>query len=38
MAVPMSRPSKRKNQPESIDNHGEHLPDSQMMQPVCNGG
>ena len=26
-AVPMSRPSKRKNQPESIDNHGRHLPD-----------
>ena len=25
-AVPMLRPSKRKNQPESIDNHGGHLP------------
>ena len=23
-AVPISRPSKRRNQPESIDNHGEH--------------
>ena len=31
-AVPMSRPSKRKNQPESIDNHGEHLPYYQTMQ------
>ena len=26
-AVPMSRLCKRKNQPESIDNHGGHLPD-----------
>ena len=26
----MSRPSKRKNQPESIDNHGENLPDSHL--------
>ena len=26
-AVPMSRLSKRKNQPESIDNHGGHYPD-----------
>ena len=26
-AVPMPRLSKRKNQPESIDNHGGHLPD-----------
>ena len=34
-AVPMSRSSKRKNQPESIDNHGEHLPDYQMMQKRC---
>ena len=31
MAVPMSRPSKRKKQPESIDNHGGHLPDYQTM-------
>ena len=31
-AVPMSRPSKRKNQPESIDNHGGHLPDYQTMR------
>ena len=29
--VPMSRPSKKKNQPESIDNHGGHLPDYQAM-------
>ena len=28
----MSRPSKRKNQPESIDNHGGHLPDYQTMR------
>ena len=34
-AVPMSRPSKRKNQPESIDNHRGHLPDSQTMQKQC---
>ena len=32
MIVPMSRPSKKKNQPESIDNHGGHLPDYQTMQ------
>ena len=31
-AVPMSRPSKKKNQPESIDNHGGHLPDYQTMR------
>ena len=31
-AIPMSRPCKRKNQPESIDNHGGHLPDYQTMQ------
>ena len=30
--VPMSRPSKRNNQPESIDNHGGHLPDYQTMR------
>ena len=34
-AVPMSRPSKRKNQPESIDNHGGHLPDYQTMRKRC---
>ena len=34
-AVPMSRPSKRKNQPESIDNHGVYLPDYQTMQKRC---
>ena len=34
-AVPISRPSKRKNQPESIDNHGGHLPDYQTMQKRC---
>ena len=28
----MSRPSKRKDQPESIDNHGGHLPDYQTMR------
>ena len=37
-AVPMSRPSKIKNQPESIDNHGGHLPDYQTMYVLCNGG
>ena len=31
-AVRMSRPSKRKNQPESIDNHGRQLPDYQTMR------
>ena len=30
-AAPISRPSKRKNQPESINNHGRHLPDYQTM-------
>ena len=30
-AVPISRPSKR-NQPESLDNHGGHLPDYQTMR------
>ena len=34
-AVPISRPSKRKNQPESIDNHGGHLPDYQTMRKRC---
>ena len=33
--VPMSRPSKRKKQPESIDNHGGHLPDYQTMRKRC---
>ena len=33
--VPISWPSKRKNQPESIDNHVGHLPDYQMMQKRC---
>ena len=33
--VPVSRPSKRKNQPESIDNHGGHLPDYQTMRKRC---
>ena len=31
-AVPISRPSKRKNQPELIDNRGGHLPDYQTIQ------
>ena len=31
-AEPMSRPSKGNNQPESIDNHGGHLPDYETMQ------
>ena len=31
----MSRPSTRKNQPESIDNHEGHLPDQQMMRKRC---
>ena len=35
-AEPMSRPSKRKNQAESIDNHGGHLPDYQTMQKRCS--
>ena len=34
-AIPMSRPCKRKNQPESIDNHGGHLPDYQTMRKRC---
>ena len=34
-AVPMSRPSKRKNQSELIDNHGRHLPDYQKMGKRC---
>ena len=34
-AVPISRPSKRKNQAESIGNHGEHLPDRQTMRKRC---
>ena len=33
--VPISWPSKRKNQPESIDNHVGHLPDYQMMRKRC---
>ena len=35
-AVPMSRPSKRKNQPELIDNHGGHLPYYQTMRKRCS--
>ena len=31
----MSRPSKRKNLTESIDNHGEHLPDYQAIRKGC---
>ena len=34
-AVPMSRPSKRKNHLESIDNHGGYLPDYQTMRKRC---
>ena len=34
-AVPMSRPSKRKNQSESIDNHRGNLPDYQIMRKWC---
>ena len=34
-AAPMSRPSKRENQPESIDNHEGHLPDYQMIRKRC---
>ena len=33
--VPMSRPSKRKNQPESTNNHGGYLPDYQTMRRRC---
>ena len=35
MAIPMSRPSKRKNKPESIYNHGGRLPDYQTMRKLC---
>ena len=31
-AVPMSRSCKRKNQPETVDNHGGHLSDYQKMR------
>ena len=31
-AEPMSRPTKRKNQPEMIDNHGGQLPDYQRYK------
>ena len=34
-AVPMSRPSKRKNQPESIYNHEGYLSDYQTMRKRC---
>ena len=34
-AVPMSRPSKRKKQPESIDNYGGYLLDYQTMRKRC---
>ena len=34
-AVPMSRPSERKNQPEPIHNHGGYLPDYQKMTKRC---
>ena len=34
-SVPMLRPSKKKNQPKSIDNHGGHLPDYQTMRKRC---
>ena len=34
-AILMSISSKRKNQPELIDNHGGHLPDYQMMRKQC---
>ena len=34
-AIPMPRPSKRKSQPELIDNHGGHLPDYQTVQKRC---
>ena len=33
--VSISRSSKRKNQPESIDNHGGHLSDYQRMRKRC---
>ena len=35
-SVPMSRPSRRKNQSESIDNHGGHSPDYQTMRKRCS--
>ena len=31
----MSRPFKRKNQPQLIDNNGRHLPDYQTMRKQC---
>ena len=34
-AVLMSRSSKRKNQPELIDNHEGHLPDYQTIRKQC---
>ena len=34
-AVPMSRPSKRKKQPQLIDNHGGHLPNYQTTWKRC---
>ena len=34
-AAPTSRLSTMKNQPESIDNHGGHLPDYQTMRKRC---
>ena len=34
-AVPMSRPSKWINQPESIDNHEGYFPNYQMMRKRC---
>ena len=33
--VPMLRPSKKNKQPESINNHGGHLPDYQTMRRGC---
>ena len=34
----MSRPSKKKNQPESTDNHGVHLPDYQRIRKCAMEG
>ena len=34
-AVPISRPSKRQNEPKSTDNHGGHLQNYQTMQKRC---
>ena len=34
-AVPMSRLTIKKNQPELIDNHGGHLPDYLAMRKEC---